>query len=439
MKMETESRSSGIAGSQPAHRPRRKGLVIVAVAIAILVLGALLALGYWQRATRARQLAAAAQANQRLLPAVTVAPVREAPKEVEISLPGNVQAETETPVFARADGYIKRRMADIGDRVKAGQLLAEIDSPELEQQIREAEAALKRSQSALRQVEAALEKARANLGLAEVTAARWRTLVNKGLLSKQDGDEKQAALEARTADVAAAEADVQAARESIAAYEATLQRLRELQAFRQVRAPFAGVITARTVEVGSLVSAGSSTSIREMFRLAQVRSLRVFVNVPQSEAPTIRPGLPCSVEVEEHHGRRFPGKVTRTANALDAASRTLLTEVQTPNPDGALLPGMYATVHFRLRRKNPPLLIPSASFRNTDKGPVAAVLAEGAIIHFVPVKLGRDYGAQIEVIEGLHPGQKVVTKLTDQVREGVKVRPVAPAEPAASKEGGTAK
>jgi RND family efflux transporter MFP subunit len=218
-----------------------------------------------------------------------------------------------------------------------------------------------------------------------------------------------------------------------------LQRLRELQTFRQVRAPFAGVITARNVEVGSLVSAGSSTSIREMFRLAQVRTLRVFVNVPQSEAPAIRPGLVCSIEVEEHHGRRFPGKVTRTANALDAASRTLLTEVQTPNPDEALLPGMYATVRFRLRRQNPPLLIPSASFRNTDKGPVAAVLGEGAIIHFVPVKLGRDYGAQIEVIEGLHPGQKVVINLTDQVREGVNVRPVTPVEPVASKEERTAK
>jgi RND family efflux transporter MFP subunit len=415
----------------------KKGLVVVA--IAIVVLSALLALGYWPRATRARQLAAAAQANQRSLPAVTVAPVKEAPAEVEISLPGNVQAETETPVFARADGYIRRRVADIGDRVKAGQLLAEIDSPELNQQIRGAQAAVKRSQSALRQAEAALGQARANLGLAEVTAKRWQTLVNKGVLSKQDGDEKQSAFEARRADVAAAEANVQAARENIAANEATLQRLLELQAFRQVRAPFAGVITARNVEVGTLVSAGSSTSIREMFRLAQVHTLRVFVNVPQSEAPAVRPGLACILEVEEYRGRRFPGKVSRTANALDAASRTLLTEVQTPNPDGALLPGMYATVHFLLRRQNPPLSIPSAAFRNTDKGPVAAVLGEGSTIRFVPVRLGRDYGAQIEVIEGLRLGQKVVTNLTDEVREGATVRPVAPAKPPASKEGGPAK
>jgi len=437
MNMEPRTPNSHAAGPRTAHGGRYKILLIALVVI--LVLGALLALGYRPRAIRARQLTAAAQAGLRSLPTVAVAPVKEAPAELEISLPGNIQAETETPIFARADGYIKQRTVDIGDRVKAGQLLAEIDSPELEQQIREAGAALQRSQSGLRQAEAALGQARANLGLAEVTAKRWQTLVDKGVLSKQDGDEKQSALDARRADVAAAEANVQAARETIVANQAALQRLRELQAFRQVRAPFTGVITARNVDVGALVSAGSSSSVREMFRLAQSDVLRVFVNVPQSDAPAIRPGLACSIEVEEYRGRRFPGKVSRTAGSLDAASRTLLTEVRTPNPDSALLPGMYATVRFLLRRQNPPLLIPSAAFRNTGKGPVVAVLAEGAVVRFVPVKLGRDFGAQIEVTEGLRPGQRVVTNLTDEVREGVKVRPVAAAKPAAAKEGGSVK
>ena len=436
MKMETEIRGNKAAGPYLVQRARRKRLLIIA--IAILLLGVLLALGYWPRAKLTRRLASSAQANHLLLPSVTVAPVSEAPVEVEISLPGNIQAETEAPIFARADGYIKRRLADIGDRVKAGELLAEIDSPELEQQIREAEAAVKRAQSALRQGEAALGQARANLGLAEVTAKRWQTLVDKGVLSKQDGDEKQFAYEARRADVASAEANVQAARDNISATEAILQRLLELQSFRLVRAPFAGVITARNVDVGTLISAGSGSSFREMFRLADIRTLRVFVNVPQSEVPEIRTGLACSVEVEEYRGRRFPGRVTRTASALDAASRTLLTEVQTPNPHGVLLPGMYATVRFPLRREEPPLLIPSAAFRNTEKGPVVAVLGEGETIIIVPVKLGRDYGALIEVTEGLRPGQKVVTNLSDEVREGVKVRPVAPAKPAASKGGGPA-
>jgi RND family efflux transporter MFP subunit len=436
LKMETEIRSNKAAGPYLVRRARRRRLLIIAVAS--LLLGVLLALGYWPRAKLTRRLASSAQANHLLLPSVTVAPVREAPVEVEISLPGNIQAETEAPIFARADGYIKRRLADIGDRVKPGQLLAEIDSPELEQQIRGAEAAVKQARSALGQGEAALGQARANLGIAEVTAKRWQTLVEKGVLSKQDGDEKQFAYEARRADVASAEANVQAAHDNISATEAILQRLLELQSFRLVRAPFAGVITARNVDVGTLISAGSGSSFREMFRLADIRTLRVFVNVPQSEVPEIRTGLACSVEVEEYRGRRFPGRVTRTASALDAASRTLLTEVQAPNPDGALLPGMYATVRFSLRREEPPLLIPSAAFRNTEKGPVVAVLGEGETIRFVQVKLGRDYGAQIEVTEGLRPGQKVVTNLSDEVREGVKVRPIAPAKPAVSKGGGPA-
>ncbi|MGQ9635714.1 MAG: efflux RND transporter periplasmic adaptor subunit [Bryobacteraceae bacterium] len=431
--MEPRTPNSHDAAPRTAQGGRFKVFLIALVVI--LLLGALLVLGYRPRADRARQLTVAAQTNQSALPSVTVAPVIEAPAEVEISLPGNIQAETETPIFARADGYIKQRTVDIGDRVKAGQLLAEIDSPELEQQIREAEAALRRSQSTLRQTEAALGQARANLGLAEITAKRWQTLVDKGVLSKQDGDEKQSVFDVRRADVAAAEANVQAARENIVANQAALQRLRELQAFRQVHAPFSGVITARNVDVGALVSSGSSTAIREMFRLAQSDVLRVFVNVPQSESPAIRPGLACSVEVEEYRSRRFPGKVSRTAGSLDPASRTLLTEVRIPNPDGALLPGMYATVHFLLRRQNPPLLIPSAAFRNTGKGPVVAVLAEGAVVRFVPVKLGRDFGAQIEVAEGLRPAQRIITNLTDEVREGVKVRPIAAAKPAAAKGG----
>ncbi len=437
MKLDEETGAGTALDARMTRRPMRRLVALAFTAAAVL--GALLAVGYWPRAERAQQLAAAVEADHEYLPSVTVAPAEEAPVEWEIELPGDIQAEIETPIFARADGYIKRRLADIGDRVSTGQLLAEVDSPELEQQIREAEAAVKRAQSVWRQAEAALDQAKANLGLAEITATRWRTLVDKGVLSKQDGDEKQAAYEARKADVAAAEANARAAQESISASEATLQRLRELQSFRQVRAPFIGVITARNVDVGTLVSAGSGSSLREMFRIAQTRTLRVFVNVPQSEALLIRPGLPCMVEVEEHRGRQFPGKVTRTSNAIDITSRTLLTEVGTPNPDGALLPGMYATVRFRLRRQDPMVLIPSAAFRHSDKGPMVAVLGEGGTVHFAPLRLGRNHGAKIEVLEGLQPGQMVITSLTDEVREGVKVRPVTPTTAAGTKTGGLSK
>lgn len=434
MTTETDRGSRRLPESGPARAGRSGVLALILLAAAAL--GALLAVGYWPRGMRARQPAASGPAGP---PIVSVAPVVKADAEVEVTLPGNIQAETEAPIFARADGYIKRRTADIGDRVEQGQVLAEIDSPELNQQIREAQAACRRSQAALRQAEAQLAQARANLNLAEVTAKRWRVLVDKGVLSTQDGDEKQAALEARKADAEAAEANVQAARDAVAAGEAALQRLLELQSFRRVVAPFPGIVIARNVDTGTLVSAGSSSSLRELFRIARIELLRVFVYVPQSEASAVRPGSACTVEVREYRNRKFPGKVTRTANALDPVSRTLLTEVQVRNPGGELMPGMYATVRLRLRRQDPPLLIPSAAFRNTEKGPMAAVVGDDAVVRFVPVTLGRDYGARIEVLGGLREGQKVIIDATDEVREGVKVRPVAQAKPTAAKAGGATK
>lgn len=436
--MRSEGEMTSIEERTPQGKVRpSRGMWVTAV-VAVLLLGGLFALGYWPRATQARKLAATTQANQRTLPVVNIVVVKQAPAQVDLELPGNVQALTEAVVFARADGYVKRRLADIGDRVKSGQLLAEVESPELDQQIREAQATLRRAQSSQRQAEAALAQSNANLGLAEATARRWQTLVSKGVLSKQDGDEKQSALDARKADVGAAEAAVQAARDSIAANEAAVQRLSELQSFRQVRAPFAGVVTARNIDVGSLVSAGSNTSVRELFRLAQIHTLRVFVNVPQSEMTAIRAGILCNLEVEELRGKKFEGRVTRTANSLDVSSRTLLTEVQVPNPGGELLPGTYSTVHFKIRRRNPPLLIPSAAFRNTDKGPIVGVLREGTSVHLQPVELGRDFGAQIEITAGLQAGQKVITTLTDELREGTKVKAVA-AKPAGPSGGGQSK
>jgi RND family efflux transporter MFP subunit len=436
--MRSEGEMTSIDERPPQGKRRPSRGIWVTAFVAVLLLGGLLAIGYWPRAKEARKLAAATQANQHALPIVSVVVVKQAPSEVDLALPANVQPLTEAVVFARADGYVKRRLADIGDRVKSGQLLAEVESPELDQQIREAQATLRRAQSSLRQAEAALAQSKANLGLAEATAGRWQTLVSKGVLSKQDGDEKQSALDARKADVGAAEAAVQAARDNIAANEAGVQRLSELQSFRQVRAPFAGVVTARNIDVGSLVSAGSNTSVRELFRLAQVQTLRVFVNVPQSEMTAIRTGILCSLEAEELRGKKFEGRVTRTANSLEPSSRTLLTEVQVPNPDGELLPGMYAIVHFKIHRSDPPLLIPSAAFRNTDRGPFVGLLREGATVHLQPVQLGRDFGTQIEVTAGLQAGQKVITTLTDEVREGIKVKPVA-AKPAVPAGGGQSK
>lgn len=407
---------------------RRPGR-LTAIVVAVMVLIALLVVGAWPRIVRGRQLTAAAQARAKAVPSVAVAEAKKAPAELELTFPGNVQALTETTLYARADGYVSRRLVDIGDRVRQGQLLAQIESPEFDQQVNEARATLQRARAALKQAEAASSQTEANLRLAEITANRWVTLAGKGVLSRQDGDEKQAALDARRADAAASAANVQAARETVAANEATVRRLEELQSFRQVRAPFGGVVTARTVDVGSLVSAGSNSSVRELFRLAQLETLRVFVMVPQADAGLISPGLTCRVEVADSHGASVAGTVTRTANALDPASRTLLTEVQVANPGGQILPGSYATVQFKVVRSAPPVLVPTAALRQTDKGSMVAVLQEGGVVHLQTVTPGRDNGAHTEIVKGLKPGQRVVTTWTDAVKEGAKVAPLASPPP----------
>jgi RND family efflux transporter MFP subunit len=394
------------------------------ILIAILILAGLFMLGYWPRMKQAGRLEADSRPTRKGPPAVTAAAVEESPAATVLELPGNVQAFTETSLYARADGFVKRRLADIGDRVKGGQLLAEIESPELDQQILEARATLERSRSSLQQAEAAMLQANTKLGLAKITAQRWLTLVDKGVLSKQDGDEKQASLDASKADVAFAEAVVRSSRENIAANEAIVQRLLELQMFRNVKAPFDGVITFRNIDVGSLVSAGSSSSLRELFRVAQIHTMRVFVDVPQSEISGIRAGVDCGVKIREIAKKTYDGKVTRTANALDAASRTLPVEIQVANPQATLMPGMYATVTFNILRP-PSMRIPSDGFRNTAKGPMVAVLQNGNTVHMQPVQLGHDDGAQIEVLSGLKAGQRVITSLSDDVKEGIKVRPAA--------------
>jgi RND family efflux transporter MFP subunit len=424
--------------SHPPANDSSRGSAAIWILIAILILAGLFMLGYWPRMKQAGRLETESKSSRNGPPAVTVAAVEEKSAETALELPGNVQAFMETSLYARADGFVKRRLADIGDRVKDGQLLAEIESPELDQQILEARATLERARSSLQQAEAAMLQANTKLGLAKTTAQRWLTLVDKGVLSKQDGDEKQAALDASKADVAAAEAAVRSSRENIAANEATVRRLLELQTFRKVKAPFDGIITFRNIDVGSLVSAGSSSSIRELFRVAQIHMLRVFVDVPQSEITGVRAGVDCSVKIREIANKIFKGKVTRTANALDPSTRTLPVEVQVANPQGVLLPGMYATVTFNILR-SPSLRIPSDGFRNTAKGTMVAVLQNGDTVHMQPVQLGRDYGAQIEVLSGLKAGQKVITSLSDEVREGVKVKPAAAPKQAAPKSGGAKK
>jgi len=326
---------------------------------------------------------------------------------------------------------------DIGDRVHGGQLLAEIESPELAEQIRQAAATEQRARAALRQTEAASEQSRVNRELAEVTMRRWDTLVGKGVLSKQDGDDKQAAYRVRLAEVAAGEAAVAAAQQSVQAAEADYRRLRELQGFREIRAPFDGIVTVRNTDVGALVSAGSGSSLVPLFRLAALDQVRVHVYVSQGEATAVHIGLPCQVEVRELPGRSFTGRVARTAGALDPSTRTLLAEILVVNPGVVLLPGMSATVRIALRREPPPLLIPATAFRTGEAGPQVAVVDSKDTVRYRTVRLGRDTGAEVEVLEGLRPGERVAVSISDAMREGTVVEAVAPRGPGAGPKGPT--
>ena len=360
------------------------------------------------------------QEQEQTVPRVEVTPVERSSNNAELQLPGNIQAITEAPILARADGYISRRVVDIGDRVQSGQPLAEIEAPELDQQIVQAKATLQQSQAALEQAVANEDQGKANQELARITAQRYVDLSSKGLATKQDNDQYKAQYAAQTANVQALGKAVAAARSNIAAAEANLARLNELKSYQVVKAPFGGVITLRNVDVGALVNAGNTL----LYRIAQTGTLRLYVNVPQTYANDVRAGQRAQLTVSNLPGRKFTGTVTRTANALDPTSRTLLVEVQVPNGDGALLPGMYAQVDLRSSRPDAPLLIPDDSLIFRAEGPQVAIVGAEQTVHLQKIEIGRDYGDRMEVTAGLQDGDKIVRNPGDTLREGVKVNPV---------------
>ena len=418
--METSSSSS--------QHSRASGRSVAIIVIVLVLLFAGIFLFGW---TRHDEVAKAARADARLeataLPTVTITTADRAASVVDLTLPGNIQAITEAAVLARAEGYLVKRYADIGDVVHEGQLLAELDTPDLDQQVVQAQAALQQTNAALAQAKAAVEQAKANAQLADVTAKRNTILVSRGVLSKQEGDQSDSTLLAQAAAVSAAEANVNAARQNVGANEANLRRLLDLQAFKKVRAPFTGVITLRNIDTGSLISSGSTL----LFRIAQNNVLRIFVNVPQSDFSSFKVGMPAQITVTELPGRSFPGKVSRLSGALDTNTRTLLTEVEVPNAQGTLLPGMYAQVHFSITRAQPPVLIPGDTIITRANGPMVAVVDADDIVHLRLIRLGRDFGTKVEILGGLEAGERVVVNPTDDVREGAKVKTVNYVEPGA--------
>lgn len=424
----------------PHSAKKRRSLVIWIILGLLAVFVVLFFVGYLPRRHRENGINKEAKEEESSLPVVTVTQVKKSAPSSELLLPGNITPLTEAYLYARAAGYVKRRYVDIGDTVREGQLMAEIDAPDLDQQVVQARASLQQARANLGQTQASLEQAQAQQKLTGVTLARWKTLVAKGVLSQQEGDQKQADYDNATAQVHVQEANIRAAQDNVRASEANLARLIELQGFKFIRAPFTGVVTSRSVDVGSLIStagsgqgnpnlgsnaAGSGNTSGELFRVAQIDRLRILVNVPQSYSPIIHLGLPANVTVQQMNRMTVVGKVTRTANSLDQNTRTLLTEVQIDNRNHTLLPGMYVQLQFVSERTDPPILIPGDSLVVRSKGPEVAVVEQGNKVHFVPITVGRDYGTDIEVTSGLKGGEHVVVNISDDVREGLEIKPAS--------------
>jgi RND family efflux transporter MFP subunit len=372
----------------------RRGVVLVVFVVAVL--GATV---WWGLATRARAMSVLARQtrDQAVVTVAVVRPTRAALQE-ETVLPGTMQAYAEAPIYARTSGYLRRREVDLGARVKAGQLLAEIDAPEVEQQ--------------LLQARADLATAEANVRLAQVTATRYLDLRRTDSVSQQDTDNASGSLEARAAAVESARHNV--------------QRVEQLKAFTKVYSPIAGVVTVRNTDVGALIDPGSAGGAsRELFHVAAIEKLRVFVNVPEAYAAAVKPGLKADLTVAAFPGRRFTGTLVRTASAIDVATRTLLVEVEALNPTGDLLPGGYTEVHLKMPMAMATWRLPVNTLMFGGEGVRVATVREGRRIAIARVTPGRDFGTEMEIVVGLAGTEMVVANPPSSLMEGQVVR-VAP-------------
>ncbi len=374
---------------EEAGSGRRVTRRFVGAAVVLLVLGGLAVV---QRRLEYRALARTTE-QQAVLNVTVIPPTAEPPQE-ELVLPGTLQAYVEAPIYARTSGYLKRWYHDIGSRVRRGEPLAELDTPEVDQQ--------------LLQARADLATAKANARLAETTAARFREVLKADGVSKQEVDTAAGEAEARQAALASAEANA--------------HRLLDLESFKRIAAPFDGVITRRNVDVGTLVNAGNGGQTQQLFFLAQTDPVRVFVGVPERYAPAVRPGSDAHLVLAEYPGREFHGHVARTSEAIDTGTRTLLTEVDVANRDGVLLPGAYAQVHLQLKVAGGRLQVPVNTLLFRAEGLRVAVVDGSGRVHLRALTIGRDYGIALEVLEGLQSGERLVLNPPDSLDEGQLVR-----------------
>ena len=414
-------RSSNISEvEKQARKPGRAPVLIFFAVLAILVAAAV-AGGTLPRLTRQKGLLAAAREVTDRKPLVIATAVHFAGARDSIDLPGELQSIVESPIFARADGYLQTRLVDIGDRVTAGQLMAVLETPELDQQILQARASLAQAQSALRELQADIALSHANLNLARATRDRWDHLAEKGVVSRQDREEKQADYAVKQAQTERAEASLATASDTIHASEANLHRLEQMKGFARVTAPFAGIVTTRNVDVGTLINAGNGGASREMFRVAQIQPLRIFVSVPQAYVSEMRNGQSAEVRVQERPGEVFPAHVSNVSDSLDATSRSMLVILETPNPGARLYPGMYAQVRFAAAKGRPLLRIPGDALVMGKAGPRVAVVGPDGVVHYRSVVMGLDLGNEVEITAGLSEGDLVVSHPADAVVDGAAV------------------
>jgi RND family efflux transporter MFP subunit len=386
---QTDGQSLPLNDVEAGKRPRKRW---VGLAIALIVIAALLGSGIWSR-VRARATLDAETARVAVPAVSVVSPKQTAPAE-EIILPGNVQPFITSPIYSRTNGYLKKWYFDIGAHVKQGQLLAVIDTPEVDQQ--------------LQQSLSNLNTAKANLTLAEITKNRYEGLLKKNAVSQQDADNAVGTYNANKAIVDANQANV--------------KQLQALQSFEKIYAPFDGIVTARNTDIGDLINSGSSSTARtDLFHISQPDKLRVYVNVPEEYSQGIKVGMTADLSLAEFPGRKFQGKLVRTAEAINATTRTLLIEIEVDNPSGTLLTGSYAEVHLKVATHASTLLLPVNTLLFRSEGLRAGVVKDGKVV-LTALTPGRDFGNQIEIVSGLKPDDQVIINPPDSLVSGQQVQ-----------------
>ena len=369
--------------------------------LVMLIVLVLLVAGGFSVVRRFSERHALAKETEKLaVPTVAVTRPASAPSNEDMTLPAQLQAYTQSVIYSRTNGYLLRWTKDIGSKVNKGELLADIDTPEVDQELSQAKAARQ-------QIEAQLQ-------LAKSSAERWTNLRKTDSVSQQEADQQTSAYTQAQANLAAADANV--------------RRLEQLESFKHIYAPFSGVVTRRNVDTGALVNAGAAQG-QGLFQVAQVDPLRVYVNVPQSDAPSIKRGMAAYIQLREFPGQKFTGEVVRTADAIDPATRTLLTEIDVPNKNGRLLPGAYAEVSFAVPIQTQRITVPVNTLLFRAEGPRVAVVGNDQKVHLKPVIIGRDFGTKLEVIGGLEGNEQIVVNPADSLEDGQQVNVKAGGEP----------